>query len=733
MALNRVPEPAMLFHSQLVAQPAAPRANPRAAALVACAMAAFACALPSTLHAGELPPEQPADTTSDQDADLSPSIAPLSWQTILLDNVLAASDVAPNQTFLPDWTVAATADISAPNAAQIRIHFAEWLLPGDEGVDGAMLRITSLSDGATQTLGAAQMRAWSGAPAYFNGGAVRVELLVRGSRELWAAAFLRGAYAEALNAYAPRSICGSVDDRVPDTDPIVARVWPIGCSATIIDDANSSLLTAGHCGPASGSVVQFNVPLSSASGVPISPPPADQFPVDFASVQRQSEGTGQDWSYFGAFSNTTGQTPAQQQGQGAVVAAAAPTQADTPLRIAGFGTTSLPISPTWNQAQKTHDGPLYSIVGTRLRHRVDTTGGNSGSGIMLNAGPTGASRVVVGIHTHAGCSTTTTSSNVGTVIEHPNLQAAFNLPRGVCASGTAEVELSEAGQMWIGQDAANNVGVIQVNQPAGAFASRLKLPGTIQAMATDAAGNRIIAITHQLAVYAIDPATAEASLLGTLTSSTGASVPMITGLAITSGPGAGEWYAVAQATSELFQIDPGSLQAQRITSLGAAGVLRIGALDADSDPRYLLALDDNAVVGTRLVEIDLAPASPTYRLVGTLGIGAVDCNALARTGDGRWITADVATGRLLEVGRGTGAATFLANIQGTFIAGMGLAWVDAAGCIADFDDDGGVSGNDIGAFFTMFEAGDPAADVNGSGGIDAADIATFFAAFEAGC
>ncbi|MBS0197990.1 MAG: hypothetical protein JSR77_14635 [Planctomycetes bacterium] len=53
-------------------------------------------------------------------------------------------------------------------------------------------------------------------------------------------------------------------------------------------------------------------------------------------------------------------------------------------------------------------------------------------------------------------------------------------------------------------------------------------------------------------------------------------------------------------------------------------------------------------------------------------------------------------------------------------------------CPADFNQDGGIDGADVGAFFSAWEAGDPSADVNADGGVDGADVTTFFAAWEAG-
>jgi hypothetical protein len=58
--------------------------------------------------------------------------------------------------------------------------------------------------------------------------------------------------------------------------------------------------------------------------------------------------------------------------------------------------------------------------------------------------------------------------------------------------------------------------------------------------------------------------------------------------------------------------------------------------------------------------------------------------------------------------------------------------VGAAPCAADFNQDGGIDGSDIDAFFTAWEAGEGSADVNEDGGVDGADIAAFFSLWEAG-
>ncbi len=55
-----------------------------------------------------------------------------------------------------------------------------------------------------------------------------------------------------------------------------------------------------------------------------------------------------------------------------------------------------------------------------------------------------------------------------------------------------------------------------------------------------------------------------------------------------------------------------------------------------------------------------------------------------------------------------------------------------APCAADYDQSGGVDGDDIGAFFDDWQAGAPCGDVDGSGGVDGDDIPFFFDRWQAG-
>jgi hypothetical protein len=53
-------------------------------------------------------------------------------------------------------------------------------------------------------------------------------------------------------------------------------------------------------------------------------------------------------------------------------------------------------------------------------------------------------------------------------------------------------------------------------------------------------------------------------------------------------------------------------------------------------------------------------------------------------------------------------------------------------CAADFDNNGGVDGGDVSAFFALWQEGNALADVNEDGGVDGGDAETFFRLWEAG-
>ncbi|MEY3231645.1 MAG: hypothetical protein RL689_1734 [Planctomycetota bacterium] len=61
------------------------------------------------------------------------------------------------------------------------------------------------------------------------------------------------------------------------------------------------------------------------------------------------------------------------------------------------------------------------------------------------------------------------------------------------------------------------------------------------------------------------------------------------------------------------------------------------------------------------------------------------------------------------------------------------ATCEAPVCMGDFNQDGGVDGSDIFAFFEAWQQGDASADVSQDGGVDGTDVEAFFVRWEAGC
>jgi hypothetical protein len=53
-------------------------------------------------------------------------------------------------------------------------------------------------------------------------------------------------------------------------------------------------------------------------------------------------------------------------------------------------------------------------------------------------------------------------------------------------------------------------------------------------------------------------------------------------------------------------------------------------------------------------------------------------------------------------------------------------------CSTDFNQDGGVDGSDVEAFFLAWAVSEPSADVNVDGGVDGADVEWFFVRWQAG-
>jgi hypothetical protein len=324
-------------------------------------------------------------------------------------------------------------ELEEPQGSWVRVQFDAVALTAD-----AQVVITSRLDGAVQHLNQETMKQWGYKSAYFNGDAVSVEVIATpqtGVQSLNIASVIVGekTHHKYENSSGYGTICGTNDDRKRSTDPRVSRLMSAsggGCTAWLINDPNGCQLSCAHCSVSGGSIIQYNVPSSLSSGAVQHPPPADQYAVDAESIQFPSRyDMSSDWAYFGTFPNTeTGQTAREQAGGASyTITSKMPSVTGQTLRVTGHGVT-VPRTDINSQAQQTDTGKLMSIVGHVVRHRVDTTGGNSGGPVEEEGGSAFA------IHGYGGCTSSgTTSGNGATALSNPDLQAALANPRGVCA------------------------------------------------------------------------------------------------------------------------------------------------------------------------------------------------------------------------------------------------------------------------------------------------------------
>lgn len=268
--------------------------------------------------------------------------------------------------------------VEVPGATWLRLYFENVNLGRDSYV-----KLTSLQDGAVQILDAKKMAEWGNSSAYFNGDRVKIEVVSsKGDRDISISVKEVDAGELEVSTY---SQCGSVDDRIPSTDPAIGRIVPVGCTGWIIK--NGKMVTAGHCTGSSMQVLEFNVPQSNSNGSIVHPAPSDQYTI--TSVIKGSY----DWAVFETLPNSqTGLTAMAAQGKSFDVKQV--NSAGT-IRITGFGVDS----GTRNQTQQTHTGPYSSSTSTKIYYVTDTEGGNSGSPILdENTG------YAIGVHTNGGCS-----------------------------------------------------------------------------------------------------------------------------------------------------------------------------------------------------------------------------------------------------------------------------------------------------------------------------------------
>lgn len=316
--------------------------------------------------------------------------------------------------------------VQIEGAAWLRLYFDDVTLR-----EGSTMIVTSLADNAKQHHSADTIAEWYNTSAYFNGNAVEIELIAgagtTGNR------FILGqvAYQMAGGSVAG-SLCGicDVDDRLPTEERWTGRLMPVGCTASMYN-TSGCFVSAGHC-MGFAFVQQFQVPLSNPDGSLQHPGPEDQYMVRESSIAFINGGVGLDWGYFTCFANTeTELTAIEAQGDYRPIATELPDEFPVEIVVVGYGVAEV---GELSQAQKRGVGALAGIesgFGSQepaWYHRVDTTGGNSGSSITYND-------KIIGIVSHC----TTDCPNIGTLIN----QSDFVDARSACPARRGDCDLDE--------------------------------------------------------------------------------------------------------------------------------------------------------------------------------------------------------------------------------------------------------------------------------------------------
>ncbi|MCC5822091.1 MAG: hypothetical protein LAT64_13360 [Phycisphaerales bacterium] len=659
---------------------------------------------------------------------------------------------------VPVWST----EIEVPDAGWIRLRFGEvQLAPATEFARESYLRITSLYDGHEQYLDRQSLAEWQYTSAYFNGGRVRVEIMASPGNLAGVNSVQVTGATVSEPTIMPRSICGTTDDRILSNDPRAARLMPIGCTAWLFGNQPHSMITAGHCGPAAGSVVQFNVPLSTSSGTPQNPPPEDQYPIDMVSVQRQSGGVGIDWAFFGAFANAnTGLAPRDAMGDSYILTATVPPADSRPIRITGYGTVSSPVPQTWRLAQKTHVGPFVVNSGNTLRYATDTTGGNSGSAVLDEN-----NNRAIGVHTHAGC-TSTGGSNQGTSLNNPNFQDALNNPLGITIPLGLDLQFLSERPNFVHPNGGDEFSIIVApdngRDPSGVVTMWVDTGSGFSPLAMQHAGGDVYTGAFPPADCGI-----ELSFYFTAQDTAGS-----TWFLPDNAPDAALRTTVAAnmtiAISDDFEQDLG-WTVENHTSLTAGAWERAvpgnyGRFDPphDADGSGKCYVTDNRP----LEDVD---GGPTYLISPTMDLSGYDdprvsyarwhrSNGndpfrfqISNNGGASWITVETVLNsidwnwmefRIADFIEPTGTMIFRFSSEDNPNNAITESGVDAFrvfdiactdACPADITGDGQVNFFDLAAFMDLFNDQDPAADLNQDGLFNFFDVSIYLDLYNAGC
>ena len=327
-------------------------------------------AVATTAWASEARPRQDRPGASEPSSGRGP--APLRLQ--LDSGALANPRLAARTVFSEVVTV--------PGAAWLRLHFGSVELD-----KGSRLRVSSIEDGASQFLDAAELRKWRDSSAYFNGDSVLVELVAGPATNRNRVVISEVSHERTETS---RSIC-EPDDRVPSNDPFSGRIFPKPCTGTIWG-SHGCIITAGHCIDylPGAEIIEFNVPTRDPVTCALRHPPvADQFPLSNHTFEDST--AGDDWGVVRTLTNSSGETVFERYGGYRRIALEMPSLGE-PVTIWGYGATE---SCATSDSQQRSDGQVTLLTGGFVAYDADTRSGNSGSGVVHDD-------EVIAVHAHGG-------------------------------------------------------------------------------------------------------------------------------------------------------------------------------------------------------------------------------------------------------------------------------------------------------------------------------------------
>jgi len=657
----------------------------------------------------------------------------------------------------PSWSTV----VRVEDADWLRLEFAHVdLSSATDNTRESYLRITSLLDGHEQYLDFDALQVWGNTTAYFNGNAVRVEIMASPGSMTADRVEISGV--QASPPVNPASICGPIDDRALSSDPRDARLMPIGCSAWLFSDHGNTFLTAGHCNPAGGNVVQFNVPLSSNGGGYRNPPPQDQYVIDGASVQTQGGGLtlGNDYGFFGAFDNTgTGLSPLAAQGDSHTLASSPISNDGRPIRITGYGTVSSPVSPTWNGVQKTHVGPFRGYSGNVVRYTTDTTGGNSGSVILDDN-----NNQAIGIHTNAGCNSGGGWNN-GCNLFNAGLQNALANPTGIAAPRTIQGDPTPAPD-FVSPDGGDMIQLVISNYHGRTIVGSPTLLVDTGSGYSPVAASMVDAVTFEAPLPATDCGNDVSyyfQIVDTDNNTTeypqgGASAALHTialdGLAVAveddfqtasgwlvsnSGVTDGAWERLSPIATTNNGGPAADADGSGVCFITGRGVIE--DLDGGStqivSPFYDTTGIDDPIVSFWAWVNTSASERMTVEFSPNVGIDWFPVDEIDDTNGWeikRYRIADFTDPTAIFKVRITIADEGGDSLVEGGVDGFSIESHTCGGaCVADFTGEGDLNFLDVSAFLSAFGNQDPAADLTGEGDFNFLDVSAFLAAFGAGC